>query len=172
MTYFAYSRNSSIVRHRFEIALILFWLCGLLTGSIICLFLEPSVSLLMRSAVFQPVSIVGLFVSVFLPLICSYLSFLTNNRIAVLLVCFLKAAAYAFSGVMMSLCFGSASWLFRFLFLFSDNCFLVILCFLWFQCGDRLSPLSSKDFLVCTVFGLLFVSVDYFVISPFLMGLF
>ena len=172
MAGYANSRYQFFISHRYRISLCIFWLLGISVGCWISQVLKPSFFLLMRSVVCQPVSIVGLFTSIFLPLICSYLSFLTNNRIAVLLVCFLKAAAYAFSGVMMSLCFGSASWLFRFLFLFSDNCFLVILCFLWFRCGDRLSPLSSKDFLVCTVFGLLFASVDYFVISPFLMGLF
>jgi len=172
VTYFANSRISYFEKHRFGTALGITWLIGLISGACFSLFLKPSFFSVMRSAFFQPVSIVGLFASVFFPLTCSFFSILIDKPIMILIVCFIKAVAYGFSGAMISLCFDSASWLFSFLFLFSDSCFLIILFFLWFRRSDFLHSPGSYDFLLCSVLGLLIVVADYFVISPFLLGLF
>lgn len=148
------------------------WILGLCAGCGLYHVMKPSSFLLMRSAILQPVSIVGLFASVFLPLICSYFSILTDKPIIIWIVCFLKAVAFGFSGVLVSQCFYDASWLVRFLFLFSDSCFLVVLFSLWFRRCANVCIDGYADFAFSAVLGFCIAAADYFVISPFLMGLF
>ena len=149
----------------------LVWLLGLLTGSMFLLYCKPFHFSLMRSVLNQPVSIVGLFCSVSLPLIFTFISVLTGKPIIIWIVCFLKSAAFSFSGVFVSQYFGSASWLVRFLFLFGDCCVLSALFILWFRrCGNE-QTYGRVDLLICGIFSALIAAVDYFVISPFVMGL-
>ena len=125
----------------------------------------------MRSVLCQPVSIVGLFCSIFLPLIFTYLSVITEKPVIIWIVCFLKSAAYSFSCVFLSQHFGSASWLVRVLFLFSDSCSLLALFILWFGiCGCEHAG-RRYSFLFCGTFCILIAAIDYFFISPFVMGL-
>ena len=172
MTGYANSRYQFFISHRYRISLCIFWLLGISVGCWISQVLKPSFFLLMRSVVCQPVSIVGLFTSIFLPLILSYLSFLCKKPVIILIVCFLKAVAFSFSGVLLSQFFGSASWLLRFLFLFSDNCFMIVLFYLWYQFCGSLEYLGYSNLIMYSVLGLCVAATDYFVISPLLMGLF
>lgn len=151
------------------IALIFSWLSGLLIGCCLCKLYSFS---LMRSALLQPVSIVGLFVCIFLPLILSYFSFAANKPIFITIVCFLKAVAFGFSCALVSQTFDAASWLIQILFLFSDSCFLLVLFVLWLRRFLIADAHGVGDILVCAVFGILIASADYFVVSPILEGLF
>lgn len=155
-----------------RIALCLSWLLGIFFGSQLCMKLEPPNFLMMRSVFFQPVSIVGLLVSVFLPLIITYFSIVSSKPILIVIVCFLKAAAFGFSGVLISRLFGTASWLLCFLYLFSDSCFLLPLFILWFRRCGNVRIIGLTDVYLCAAVGLLTVAVDYFSISPILAGLF
>ncbi len=172
MADFAYRHSYNFNEHKCRIVLCLFWIFGLLSGCGFLHFYKPFLFSQMRSAYFGPVSIVGLFCSVFLPLIFTYLSVITEKPVIIWIVCFLKAAAYSFSCTLVSQLFGDASWLFRLLFLFSDSFFLLALFILWFRrCGcERFS--GRYDFLLCTALGFVIAAVDYFVISPFILGVF
>lgn len=150
------------------IGLVFCWCIGLLVGYYIY---EPSFHSLMHGAVFQPVSIVGVFVCIYLPLICSYFSFLTDKPIIIMVVCFLKAVAFGFSGTLISHSFQSAGWLACFLLLFSDSCFLCVLLFLWLRRFMNLNSQSMTDIYVCTAVGSAIAMVDSLVIFPFLRGL-
>ena len=64
------------------LSLIFTWVSGLLLGYLFC---KPCFVSLMRSALLQPVSIVGLFICIFLPLILSYFSILLKKPIIIFL---------------------------------------------------------------------------------------
>ena len=149
--------------------LVCVWIFGLLIG--ICLY-KPFSFTLMCSTVSQPVSIVGLFAIIFLPLIFSYFSFLMNKPIIILIVCFIKAVAFGFSGILISQTYASASWLVRLLFLFSDCCCVLVLFVLWFRYIHNSCKYRVSDISVSFIVGYMIAITDFIVISPFLKGLF
>ena len=149
-------------------ALLLAWIGGTSFG---CSLYEPLPVTLMHSVVITPMSIVGVFVCVFLPLVCTYFSFLLDKLIIILIVCFLKAVAFSFSGALIWHYFQSAGWLICFFMMFSDCCFSIVFLTLllrYFSCAC-IRPMS--DLFVCTAIGICIATADYFVISPFLQGL-
>ena len=149
-------------------SLMISWCLGILFGYF---FYEPSFLSMMRCAVMQPVSIVGLFSCLFLPLLFSFLSVITNKPIIIIIVCFLKAASYGFSITILSELFATSTWLIRFLFLFSDSCFCIVLLVLWLRRFHDSRICTYCDFFVCSMIGIGIAAVDIFVISPFLQGL-
>ena len=150
------------------ISLMISWCLGILFGY---LFYEPSFLSMMRYAVMQPVSIVGLFSCLFFPLLFSFLSVIMNKPIIIMIVCFLKAASLGFSITILSELFATSTWLIRFLFLFSDSCFCIVLLALWMRRFHHSKIHTYCDFFVCSMFGIGIAAVDVFVISPFLQGL-
>lgn len=158
-------------RKNYYFAVFLLWFVGLIIGFCLSFIYKPYYFLPMRSVLFQPVSIIGLFCVVFIPLLCTYFSS-ALKPILVFIVCFLKAVAFGFSYVWVSLTFESASWLIRILFLFSDYCSLLILLILLIRCADYLHCLTRRDFLFATAFDLMVVIGDYFFLSPFRSSIF
>ena len=151
------------------VSLLLTWVIGILLGYF---YYEPSFSPMMRSVVIRPVSIVGLFSCIFLPLFCSFFSVIVRRPIFILIVCFFKAVSFGFSCGMLTQLYGSAAWLIRFLFLFSDSCFCVILLLLWSHRFVYPNIRGYRDFFYCALFGAGIALVDSLFISPFLQGLF
>ena len=165
--FIGYLRNN-----RFSIALILFWSVGLLTGFAFFLAYMPSEFLLMRGAVFQPVSIVGVFCTTFLPLFFTYVSVLINRPMLVLVVSFIKAASFGFTISLISALYGSAAWLLCLLSMMSDSCFLIVLFILWIQNPFSCKTKRKRIFTISSIFALLISLGDYFIFSPLLTGLF
>ena len=159
-------------KHRLLFGLILTWFCGLLTGSGFFFLSEPLFYPQMRSILLQPVSIIGLMFSTFLPLLCTYFSVCLNKPIIIWIVCFFKAVAFSFSFAWIFVFFGSASWLYRLLFMFSDYCFLLALFVLWIRYFFNAHDPNAFDFLLYTVFALFVTAVDYLYVSPFVLGIF
>lgn len=168
MTFFANSRASVLQNYR-VIALICSWLFGFLFGYIM---LEPFFFPLMRSSAMQSVSIVGLLVSIFLPFFFSYFAVISHKPIIILIVCFLKAVAFGFSGALISQMFYSASWLVRFLLMFSDFCFMPVLFTLWIRRFSTPNICGMTDFVVTALLGVGITAVDYFCICPIVIRLF
>ena len=150
------------------VSLLTTWLLGFLLGYYFC---EPSFFSMMRSVVFEPVSIVGLFTCLFLPLLFSFFSVITNHPVIILIVCFLKAVSFGFSCAILSGLFTSAAWMIRFLLLFSDSCFCVVLLVLWICRFRSWKTHSFCDFFTCSFIGIGIAAADIFVISPYLQGL-
>ena len=150
------------------ISLIISWCLGILFGYF---FYEPSFLSMMRCAVMLPVSIVGLLSCLYFPLLFSLLSVTMNRPIIIMIVCFLKAASLGFSITILGELFATSTWLIRFLFLFSDSCFCVVLLVLWLRRFYHAKIHNYCDFFVCSVIGIGIAAVDLFVISPLLQGL-
>lgn len=163
--YRLYSKHSFIL----IISLILCWCCGMFLG---CSLYEPLPLSMMRSAVCTPVSIVGVFVCVFLPLLCTYFSFISERPIIILIVCMLKATAYGYSANLIHVCFSTAGWLVRLLFLFSDSCLMVLLLFLWIYHFSGNYKGAVYRLYLCGLLSTVVVASDVYVIHPFLERLF
>ena len=172
MTDFAFDKNPRFFFCGSRIALCVVWIAGLLYGCAIA-FTNNSVFLSwMRSTVFQSVSIVGLLVSVFLPFLLTYISLVIEKPIIILIVCFFKAAAFTFCGVLIHQCYGTASWLVGYLFLFSNSCFVFFLFALWFRRIGSSRMTGNFDLSLCGIIGFAVALLEYLFISPFLLGLF
>ena len=150
------------------LSLIFTWVSGLLLGYLFC---KPCFVSLMRSALLQPVSIVGLFICIFLPLILSYFSILLKKPIIILVVCFIKSIAYGFSYGLLALLYSEASWLLRSLFLFSDSCMLLILVTLWLNLYSADRKRIYRAFRLATAVAGFVAILDYCVVSHFLESL-
>ena len=150
------------------LSLILCWVSGLFSGY--CFGNLFSVSLT-RSALYTPVSVVGLFVCVFLPLFLTYLSVITDKPIIILIVCFIKAVAYGFCGMLIFRIYNTASWIIQVLFQFSDSCYCIVLLYLWFRrlCVDNID--TMRDIVVCAFIGMFVAAADLFVINAILVGI-
>lgn len=156
-------------KHYSLIVLLFLWLVGLIAGYCIFFLYRPYLSVQMRSVISQPVSIVGLLCTVFFPFLCTYASISANRPVLIWAVCFFKAVAFSFSFACVSVLFGSAAWIIRFLLMFSDICSLLPLFLIWIRSsGDA----GMYNFGMSAVFALVLAAVDYFFISPFLIGLF
>ena len=143
--------------------LVFLWILGLALGYLLS---KPCYIPLMRSALLQPVSIVGFIVCIFLPLILTSLSICLEKPILILIVCFIKSAAYGFSCGLISLIFCSASWLVRFLFLFSDSCFLLVLLSIWIKAFSDTKKIRFRSLQYAAVIAVLIGIADYCVVSP------
>lgn len=168
MTFFVNFRRFFSRNGRFT-SLVFCWLFGLIVGY--CL-LEPFFLPLMRSVALQPVSIVGYLVSLFLPFVGSYVAIISDKPIIIMIVCFLKAVAFGFTGALISQFFYSASWLVRFLLMFSDSWFLFVLFILWFRRFSDFNIHGSMDILVTALLGIGISIADFFWISPIVFRLF
>ena len=147
------------------------WFCGLLIGFLYGRNADPSYFYLMRMAASSCMSIVGLLTALCLPFLISALAVFLMRPQWMLLICFLKAFTFACCGCALTAAFGSAGWLVRILLQFSDCC--TIPFFYWF-CMRNLSGFSTdtpSDLRVCGIALMIVGTLDFCVISPFLVKL-
>ena len=141
------------------------WLAGYVIGYILwsksLLSFDPFLYL-------QSTTAVGIFISVILPLSLTFLAFSTNKLGILYFLSFSKAFAFGYSGLLIASYFQSASWLFVYLFLFSDFSLSFALLCLWFH---HLITVDSgvRDISLCYILCILLVAADYYIISPFLL---
>ena len=162
--------NCNAYMKQFGYVAVLPWLLGLLLGSFLFYLFGGFFTSLMRTAVICPVSIVASLTGVFFPFLISLYFLRYHRRLWLYILCFLKAVCFSVSFIALSTAFGSAGWLVRALFLFSDtvSCILLLnLCVRIRQQGSN----SNSALLQCAV-CLVTVFIDYMYISPFLCGLF
>ena len=104
-----------------------FWFFGVLAGMFLYAVSFESVLPLMCQAFMEPVSIVCLSVTLFLPLFCLILSVVLHNPLPILLCVTFKGMGFGYILVFLSSCFAEAFWFTSILFLFSDICLLFTL---------------------------------------------
>ena len=146
--------------------------CGAACGIFVARGSEESVLSLMRMAVVSHVSIVGLAVSALLPFLFAALAAYVGQPVLLYILGFLRMFGFTFLGCCIQLAFGSAGWLLRCLFQFTDGCALVLLC--WFSLRRIAVPAGFpiRDLAVCAVICVAASALDHLMISPFLAALF
>ena len=147
------------------------WIVGILCGMHFVSFAIEPFSSLMRAGIYCRVTFVGLLAALLLPLFFSAISVYFSVPRFQYFVCFLKAFCF---GCCLYCCmhtFGSAGWLIMAIMMLSDCSMLTPL--LWFWCrhisGDKQS--LKRDIYYCLTVAALVGTVDYFIISPYLVGL-
>ncbi len=157
---------------RKQIHLFLCWIVGFVLGFGFHFTCSSYIIPMMRSVLNQPVSIVGMLASVFLPFCFTYISVITNKPIYILIVSFIKAMSFAFAGAALSDLYDSATWLVRFLFLFSDYCLLPFLFWLWYEIlADHQWTAIRNKFYLCLSIGITASMINYLAVIPFLSNL-
>ena len=161
----------TVGRYLPECLLLACWACGcwagILTGSNAgVIYLS-----LMRGALGCSVSIVGLAFSVFLPFLLSAFAVYWNRPRFLYIISFVKAWSFTFAAYGICQAFGSAGWLVRFLVQFSDICLLCPLCWFLLRHIRSGSQLWRRDLEFCTLAAAAVCSIDYCVVSPFVVAL-
>lgn len=143
-----------------------------IAGSVLALFVSKQTSFsLMYPLRVERVSIVGMIVSLIFPITLSYILLNRCCFYTIIPVIALKAFFYMYCFYAITCSFGTAGWLVRILLLFSDTfsvIFLLIYCYR-FAAGNRNDMLRLYQIML--LFLILVGSLDYYVISPFIMML-
>ena len=161
--------NGSLSITRCIVNPVLLWVFSFLLGLQLSHVCGSDLSALMFSAVCQPVSVIALLCCHFMPLILGEITVAHHKKVLLNCICLLKAFSYSFTVSLVYLYFQSAGWLVRFLFLFSDTVFCVLL--LCLTVSSRRTEHSGTRWFF-SLFGFLTVALDYIYISPFLRSLF
>ena len=158
------------LRNSGQVSLAFSWLLGLVLGAFVPLYATESVLSLMRCALYAPVSIVSLLSAALLPFLCSAIAISASAPAILLCICFLKAFSFSAVSAFVFYTFGSAGWLVRCLFLFSDIATAPL--FFSFCRRHMITPpsLSLTDISVCVLAGV-FCFIDWAYISPLLSEL-
>lgn len=143
------------------------WCMGLLLGAFLAQHAGEVHLSLMRRAVSCPVSIVGLF-AVLLPFLFTAFAVVISNCWLYYPIAFFKAFLFSYHACVVSAAFGSAGWLVRYLFLFTDACTIPILLWLWILgTGNHNSGLLRRT-VICTLLSVAVGMIDFCFVSPFL----
>lgn len=147
------------------------WILGLGFGGSIASHSEDYIIPLMRTAVNIRVSIVNLLVLQLLPLLISAIAVYFSMPLLIYPLCAFKAVSFGFILGCLGISFGSAGWLIRLLYLFTDTIMTPLLLWYWFKhiSGAKLSVYRDNK-LLFSAFSFAAV-LEYFMISPFLVVL-
>ena len=142
--------------------LVLVWILGVYVG---ISFYKSVHFPLIDDIISQPISVHGLLMVLFVPVIFAYFSIYSNTYGLLFLLVFFKAASFGFTGYSLLHCFGASSWLIRAFVQFSDySCVLLLLYVMLTK--------SKSNFVFISFCSVFTAVIDYFIISPFLQGLF
>lgn len=145
---------------------------SLLLGFAFLLASRGSVTQIFRSLPFTGISFLSLLLSVYVPLLVTYVAVRMNSRVIMWLLCCIKTClfSYVFFGVREA--YSGAGWLIQLLVLFSNQLSMVVYHCLWLRCLVFKRPAIRLTFIVCGVALLFILFFDLFVISPFTALLF
>lgn len=165
----ASNKRSVLSNHKFHI--IFLWCFGLLTGCYFGFKTPDFVISLMRTSVSERVSIVWQFVALLIPLILAVTALRLSQPLLLLPVVFLKAHSFGYCLYCVTYAFGSAGWLVSLFCFFSDLCSISI--FLTFVLSHAAweRGKSLHDCVICALALIALGLFDYFMVSPFWVGL-
>ncbi len=145
----------------------LFWVLGLVLGTLFSAGPDASLLIWMRSLLTGRMSIVFMLVFAVLPFLISAYAVFIHRQEILCGVCFCKAFCLAANGVLLQSAFGSAGWLLQPMFQFSDLLLAPVFC--WFFLGSY--GMTERDVLrrhgICLAWVLAAVLIGYFVVMPF-----
>ena len=144
--------------------LALFWIFGLVLHPASGITADLSFFLMLRRS---SVSIVSLLSVLMLPFLLSSFAFSVKAPWLVCLIAMFKGFCLGYNQQLMINCFGSASWLIYFLYLFSDVLTMPVLWYFWSSCLKG-SGFSMKNLLKSLVWVFVFTLVDTYFIGPYL----
>ncbi len=148
------------------------WVIGLTLGIRFASFAGDSLLSLMRGSAFGAVSIVNLLAVTLLPFLFSAFAVYIRSACFLAVLCFIKSFSFGFVSTGLVMAWGSAGWLIRLLFMFSDLICLVPLWWCWIRFPWDLPTSGFRPVIVSAGVAAGIVCLDYLCISPFLARLF
>lgn len=170
---FQYSLNGKIPvwwRKASPLFLACTWSMGMLVGTLAADSARTLLCTVIRNAVQLPATIPGLLTTTVLPFLFSAFAFSFYEPL-LLVICVGKAFAFSYCAYGVFITFGSAGWLVRCLFLFSDCIIIPILLFYWIRLFSCVSTNPRRELLSCLGISMLIGGIDYYLVSPFLVTL-
>lgn len=161
------NRLSYSFRHWQTFYISFFWVLGLLIGFIFASYSSAQSISLMRSVALSRMSISGLLLFQILPFICSAIFLHHSRSFFLYITVLLKALCFSCCSCCISIAYGDAGWLTRWLLLFSDSFSVILL--LWFllrNSADNESHLGI-ELLFCITTLITVGCVDFGVVAPF-----
>lgn len=152
--------------------LIMCWLAGSASGILFSHSASADAIPFITGAVCQPITLCGALVVGFVPFLISALAVFSCELWVLPLVGGMKGFGYCFVICAISMAFGDSGWLIRCMLLFSDTVLVPLLClfdFRYFVGGTNRFP---REWFIWFLVVAVVVSLDYFVVSPFFVGLF
>ena len=144
------------------------WISGLSLGTVFAAVASNHYFLMMHRAPSCPVTIVGLAATVLLPFLFTAFAVYKNRHWMLFVICFTKAFIFAHSGFGIHAAYGSAGWLIRPLFQFSDLLTVPVLCWYSLQNLTKTASWRKREFWICLGIDILVCCLDLWYISPFL----
>ena len=155
-----------------ELILSLCWSAGLILGNRLAVQLPDAHFSLMRTAAQSRVSIVGMVIVAFLPLILSVAALWFSKPMLLSFIAFSKALSFGFCITMTNIAFGDAGWLVGRMLLFTDSIMAVVMLWLWFRSINGAYPMQKRDICICFAVAATVLLVDIYAVSPFMISLF
>lgn len=147
------------------------WLAGLCLGTLLALSAGSSSFSVMRLAASSRVSIVYSLCCVFLPFLLAAYAVYIHRFALLIFLCFCKAISFSFCALLAVRAFGTAGWLVQPMLQFTDTCLVPVLCWFCIRSISGSSTSVRKDLILSLIIGAAAVSMDYFLVSPFLAEL-
>lgn len=147
------------------------WILGLISGLLFSYRAGTSFFSAMHTADFRCVSIIGLLSLSVLPLLFSALAVFIGQPWLLVPIAFVKAFCFSFLAFGITVAFGGAGWLIRWLLMFCDCCSLPLLWLYWLRSISHSSKHNPGGTLSCFAAALAIGCVDYCLICPILADL-
>lgn len=149
----------------------LFWFLGLMLGVYYATLLYNSFVPYILDATRQSISsYIRQLVVMFFPWILSLFLFRLPTKLPFMLLITAKAFSFSFSTYAVLLAFSGAGWLIRYLFLFSAT--LSVLAFLRYWICSICGSVTRRTVVQTVIFVIFVVSLDFWIVSPYLISLF
>ena len=146
------------------------WVMG--SGSGLWLATQFDGAALMEAVVCRPMSTDGILVVAVLPFLICSLAVQCSELWILPVYGGAKACAFCYNACAVSVTFGDCGWLIRCLLLFSDLFVIPGLCVFCLRYISGGKALLRREWYIWFLLAVLVGSLDYFVVSPFLVGLF
>ena len=145
------------------------WLLGIVCGSVFAVLCGDTYYYFLRCASCQPATVLGLICTGILPLAILLVAIKLDARWLAMLVVFAKACFATACSVGIRFVYSNADWLVRIFVQFSDLLTLPVLC--WLSLKSANNAISFTVLLSVFLWFVFVCLTDYFVISPFFVGL-
>lgn len=163
--YFSFNRKHKIILLAF------YAFTGLLFGSLIIRHIDPSFYTLMRSVLSNSVSIVGLIVVNFLPVLITSVIALLSKPYLFFPLSFFKNFSLVVVRCLVFFSFGQAWWLIGNMISLSNVVVMPLLYWFWIRHINGIRNSAHKDIIICFAGSFVACIIEFIWVSPFLFQL-
>ena len=159
------TKDLSFICNFRAILLAFFWTVSLICG--VCVAAnDQSVVILMHLLPMCRVSIVGLMLTLVLPLVITILSGIYNKNYLLFMVAILRGFVFGYCLFGFSVLYSSSAWLMHILLCYSNCATSLVLLWLWFSQVTNMPQNSVKNYIPAIIITIFIGISDYYYVSP------